>query len=127
MLPEHPSGNAAIQPRRVVVPLYTGFLFLGVATVMLGVLLPGIAAQHHLSDSQSGILLTTQFTASACGALFVRRRFARTLLRGYLLMTAGAALLAIAKPPVAPAAIAVFSLGLGMAMTSSSLPPTTMD
>lgn len=121
MLPDHPSGDAAIHPSRVVVPLFVGFLFLGVATVMLGVLLPGIATQHHLSDSQSGILLTTQFTASACGALFVRRRFARTMLRGYLLMAAGAALLAIAQPPVALAAIAVFSLGLGMAMTSSSL------
>jgi fucose permease len=88
---------------------------------MLGVLLPGIAAQHHLSDSQSGILLTTQFTASACGALFVRRRFAHTLVRGYLLMAAGAAVLAGASPVEALPAIALFSLGLGMAMTSSSL------
>lgn len=121
MSPDTQAGSAAEGRLRVVVPLFGGFLFLGIATVMLGVLLPGIASQYHLSDSQSGILLTTQFTASACGALFVRRRFAHTLVGGYLLMAAGAAVLAGASPMEAFAAIALFSLGLGMAMTSSSL------
>jgi fucose permease len=121
MSPETQAGSAADGRLRVVVPLYGGFFFLGIATVMLGVLLPGIAGQHHLSDSQSGILLTTQFTASACGALFVRRRFAHTLVRGYLLMAAGAAVLAEASPMEGLAAIGLFSVGLGMAMTSSSL------
>lgn len=121
MPPEIQAGRVTEARLRVVAPLYGGFFVLGIATVMLGVLLPGIAAQHHLSDSQSGILLTTQFTASACGALFVRRRFAHTLVRGYLLMAAGAAVLSGASPGEALAAIALFSVGLGMAMTSSSL------
>ncbi len=121
MSPDAQTGSAADGRLRVVVPLFGGFFFLGITTVMLGVLLPGIAAQHHLTDSQSGILLTTQFTASACGALFVRRRFAHTLVRGYLVMAAGAAMLAGASPLEALAAIALFSLGLGMALTSSSL------
>lgn len=121
MLPDDHARPAAEHPVRMVFPLYFAFLFTGIATVLLGVVLPRIAVQHQLSDSQSGILLTTQFAASACGALFVRRHFARTLLRGYLLMAAGAACLALAPAPEAIAAIAIFALGLGMAMTSSSL------
>ncbi len=121
MLSDERAGSAAERPVRVVFPLYFAFLFTGIATVLLGVMLPRIAAQHQLSDSQSGALLTTQFAASACGALFVRRHFARTLLRGYLLMAAGAACIALAPAPEAIVPIAIFALGLGMAMTSSSL------
>jgi len=104
-----------------VVSLYAGFLFAGAMTVLLGVLLPRVAALHHLKDSESGALLMTQFTASACGALLVRRHFRRTVIRGYWLMAAGALTLIAAPPVLGIAAIGMFSLGLGMAMTSTSM------
>jgi len=104
-----------------IAPLYAGFFFCGAATVLLGLLLPRVAALYHLSDSQCGALLTVQFGASASGALFVRRRYMETLVGGYVLVAVGALPLLLGDAAVAIPAIAVFGLGLGMAMTSTSL------
>jgi FHS family glucose/mannose:H+ symporter-like MFS transporter len=100
--------------------LYAGFLYCGVMTVLLGVILPKIAALHHLKDSQSGVLLMIQFATCSSGGLFVRRRFSRTLIRGYALMAA--APLALLLPGnLAVLTIGLLGLGLGMAMTSASM------
>lgn len=104
-----------------IAPLYAGFLFCGAATVLLGLLLPRVAALYHLNDNQCGALLTIQFGASASGALMVRRRYTRTLVSGYLLTAAGALPLLLGFTAGTVPAIAVFALGLGMAMTSTSL------
>jgi fucose permease len=101
--------------------LYAGFLLTGALTVLPGVLLPRVAAMDHLRDVQSGTLLLTQFAASACGALFVRRHFAHTVVWGYLLISMGALVLPFVHGIFALPAIATFGLGLGMAMTSTSL------
>lgn len=115
------ASSHSVAGRRSAVPLYAGFLYAGALTVLLGVLLPRIASIHQLKDSQSGALLTIQFAASACGALFVRERLPQTLLRGYILMIAGVVAVIFLPASWAFAAIAVFSLGLGMAMTSTSM------
>lgn len=104
-----------------VVCLYTGFLFTGVLTVLIGVLLPRLAALHHLTDSQSGLLLMTQFATSASGALLVRRHFERTLVRGFAFICTGPLLLLLAPSILAIPAVGVFGLGLGMAMTSATM------
>lgn len=101
--------------------LYAGFLLTGALTVLLGAMLPRAAAMDHLRDVQSGTLLMSQFAASACGALFVRRRWQRTLVWGYGLISAGAFALLFAPGTLAVLAIATYGLGLGMAMTSTSL------
>jgi MFS transporter, FHS family, glucose/mannose:H+ symporter len=104
-----------------LLPLYAGFFYTGAMTVLLGAMLPRIAALHHLRDSQSGALLLSQFAASAAGALLVRRRFGKTLMRGYLLMALGAVALLLMPAAWAAAALVLFGLGLGMAMTSTSM------
>jgi MFS transporter, FHS family, glucose/mannose:H+ symporter len=119
-----PANDTARPPtgiRSAVFCLYTGFLFTGALTVLIGVLLPRLAALHHLSDSQSGLLLMTQFATSAFGALLVRRHLERTLTRGFALIGAGALVLPLAPPILAIPAVGVFGLGLGMAMTSASM------
>ncbi len=105
----------------VVAVLYAGFLFAGSATVLLGVMLPRLAAQYHLSDSSSGTLLMIQYATCASGALLVRRRLMMTLALGYLLMTSGALALLPAPRALAAPMIGLFGLGLGMAMTSTSV------
>lgn len=102
-------------------PLYSGFLYTGAMTVLLGAVLPRIAALHHLQDSQCGTLLMAQFLSSATGALFVRRRFEYTLVCGYALMAVGAIALTIVPDTLAVPVICCFGLGLGMVMTSSSM------
>lgn len=111
----------SIWPAQQVVVLYAGFIYTGVVTVLLGVILPRVAAMHHLSDSQSGALLMTQFASSASGALFVRHRYGRTLRGGYLLMSIAAVGVMAGPAWLAVPMIAAFGLGLGMAMTSTSL------
>lgn len=114
-------AHAAKVPASAVLLLYAGFLLTGALTVLLGTMLPRAAAMDHLRDVQSGTLLMTQFAASACGALFVRRHFERTTVWGYSLISAGALALIFAPGTLALLAIATYGLGLGMAMTSTSL------
>jgi FHS family glucose/mannose:H+ symporter-like MFS transporter len=115
------SFSAAGRSRPVVAAVYAGFLLTGALTVLLGSLLPRVTALYGLTDSEAGALLTIQFATSACGALFVRRHFAITMMRGYGLICAAAALLL--TPWAVPAAVGIglFGLGLGMAMTSTSM------
>lgn len=101
--------------------LFGGFLFTGAMTVLLGLMLPRIAALHHLTDSESGALLMIQFATSASGALLVRRHFERTLRRGYVLLTLGMVVLMSGPEAASALGIGVGGLGLGMAMTSTSM------
>jgi fucose permease len=101
--------------------LYLGFLTTGAMTVLLGTVLPRIAAEFQLTDSQSGLLLMAMFASSSSGALFVRRRFRLTLGVGYLMIPVADIMLTVAPRQLGIAAIAVFGLGLGMAMTSTSM------
>ena len=110
-----------LQPRISIVLLYLGFLTTGAMTVLLGTVLPRIAAEFHLTDSQSGLLLMAMFASSSAGALFVRRRFGLTLGVGYLMIPVAGIMLALAPRQFGLTAIVVFGLGLGMAMTSTSM------
>src|SRR5271156_2606097 len=88
----HANHSAAGALRlRVLQPLlHLGFALTGVGTVLLGCILPRLAAQWHLRDKDAGLLLLTQFAASASGALLVRRNLWKPLAFGYGLFGAGA-------------------------------------
>lgn len=107
--------------RPSIILLYLGFLGTGALTVLLGVVLPKVSSAWHLTDSQSGTLLMTLFAGSSLGALFVRRHFQRTLTYGYLLIPVSGLLLAAAPHELAVPAIFFYGLGLGLAMTSTSM------
>ena len=116
------SGEKTTPPAATVALLFAGFIYTGAMTVLLGLMLPRIAAMHRLTDIRSGALLVVQAASSATGALFVRRRYGRTLTIGYLLMAAGSAALPVASASSAAVlSIGAFGLGLGMAMTSTSI------
>jgi len=116
-----PGPRAGPRISFVVASLFAGFLFAGSATVLLGVMLPRLAAQYHLSDSSSGTFLMIQYATCASGALLVRQRLMMTLALGYLLMAAAAVALLPAPRVLAAPMIGLFGLGLGMAMTSTSV------
>lgn len=103
------------------VVLGLAFALTGAGTVMLGVLLPALSRQWHLHDSVAGFLFFLQFLGSSLGAVLTGTRRVRALLLGYTLLVASAAGLAIATPPLAFAAFFFWGLGLGMAMTATSL------
>jgi MFS transporter, FHS family, glucose/mannose:H+ symporter len=100
--------------------LHLGFALTGVGTVLLGSILPRLSAQWHLRDKDAGLLLLVQFALSASGALLVRRNFWKTLACGYGLMSGGAIAIFLLQQRSLPA-FGVYGLGLGLAMTSTSM------
>jgi fucose permease len=122
------SGNEAVMvseersskvPARL--PLYVGFAATGVGVTQPGAQLPLLLQRWHMDDSRGGVLLFCFFVGASLGALCSRGRMELSLARGGLLSAAGALSLLFAGPLSAFAAVFVFGLGLGIAMTSVSL------
>src|SRR5580704_1573557 len=100
--------------------LHLGFALTGVGTVLLGSILPRLYAPWHLRDKDAGLLLLVQFATSASGALLVRRNLWKALACGYGLIGAGAIGILLLQQKSLPA-FGVYGLGLGLAMTSTSM------
>ncbi len=88
---------------------------------MLGVLLPTLSQRWGLRDDQAGLLLFLQFAASGLGAIVTGLNRIRSLAIGYGVMATALAALFFRGPRLAYGAIFFYGLGLGMAMTSTSL------
>jgi MFS transporter, FHS family, glucose/mannose:H+ symporter len=114
------SAAKALHLRLLEPLLHLGFALTGVGTVLLGCILPQLSAQWHLRDKDAGLLLLVQFAASASGALLVRRNLWRTLACGYGLFGAGGIGIFLLQQRSLPV-FAVYGLGLGLAMTSTSM------
>jgi fucose permease len=103
------------------VGLYLGFAMTGVGAAMPGALLPLLLPRWNLGDARGGLLLFCYFLANTAGALASRGAMNRSLARGALLTAAGAVWLGVASRAWGFGAMAVYGLGLGIAMTSTSL------
>jgi MFS transporter, FHS family, glucose/mannose:H+ symporter len=105
------------------VVLYWGFVLTGVATPLLGPLLPYLTSSLTLDDAQAGVLFAARFLGSLAGlAVFaLLTRFAGLkliLLAGFAVTAAGVIATAI---PVREACVGgLFALGLGLSLT---IPP----
>ncbi|MDE2692360.1 MAG: hypothetical protein OXI49_17840 [Acidobacteriota bacterium] len=102
-------------------PLYAGFLLTGVATVLLGPLLPELSREWRVPVDELAPLFVAQFLASALGSLLSSYRQGLSLVLGYLLIGVGLLSLAIAVWPLALAAVAATGLGLGLAIPATNL------
>src|SRR5437868_4369744 len=114
----------AAEPRnhaRSIIWLYVGFALTGVGTTLFGCVLPALNLIWHFDDRHAGFLFAAQFTGSALGALLVRNDFFCSLVRGYLLLIAGAVAVAFCTGLVEVLCFLAFGLGLGLTMTSTSL------
>jgi fucose permease len=101
--------------------IYLGFTATGVGAAVPGALLPLLLHWWRLGDARGGVLLFCFFLANTTGALLARGVMHRTVARGALLTTAGALWLGFAGRGWGFAAMAVYGLGLGVAMTATSL------
>jgi MFS transporter, FHS family, glucose/mannose:H+ symporter len=113
-LPSHPSqpGPRPAKPLRALLPVYFYFLAAGVATVMLGPLLPSLIQRWHIQDAQAGTLFTANFAGQFCGAWFATRNLRASILYGSAITAAGC--IALAWVGFGPAHIALFCIGLGL-------------
>ncbi len=117
-------SSASFWPSRravSVLALSAGESLTGAGTVLLGAILPALSLRWGLRDDQAGLLLFLQFFGSGLGAILSGMHRIRSLAIGYGLMVFTLFLLVFTGRPVAYVAFSVYGLGLGMAMTSTSL------
>lgn len=74
--------------------IHAAFVFIGIATTLLGVVTPALAARLNLDDAQSGLLFTIQYAGSLLGTLlsgflWKRAGFRPPLIAGLTMMTIG--------------------------------------
>jgi FHS family glucose/mannose:H+ symporter-like MFS transporter len=105
-------GFSPAKPLRTLLPVFFYFLAAGVATVMLGPLLPALIPRWHIQDAQAGTLFTASFAGQFCGAWFATRNLRASILYGSAVTAAGC--MAMAWVSFGPAHIALFCVGLGL-------------
>ncbi|HXC96493.1 MAG TPA: MFS transporter [Edaphobacter sp.] len=97
---------------RTLLPVFLYFLAAGIATVMLGPILPTLIQHWHIQDAQAGTLFTASFAGQFCGAWFATRNLRASVLFGSAITAAGCA--AMAWAGFGSAHIALFGVGLGL-------------
>lgn len=105
---------------------YTSFVPIGIATVLLGPLLPTLSARWSLNYAQAGALFTAQYLASTVavalsGVLAARWGFRLPMKAGLLLVAMGLGLLLAGPKWLGIASIAAYGTGLGLAVPAANL------
>jgi len=102
--------------------LATGFLLAGLGTVMLGPVLPSLAHDWHLLDSQSGLLLAAKFIGSFLGGVSVPRRLRLGILGGTAFAALGFGAFGLSTGLVTGcASLFVSGFGLGQIIASTNI------
>lgn len=112
--------------RNLLILLFAGFVLSGIATTIIGPMLPIFIKRWSLDDGQAGLFSTTQFLAALAGtlassAIATWRGYKPALVLGYALMGAGLACLNANTHAVALAATASFGLGYGLTTPGTNL------
>ncbi len=105
---------------------YAAFVPIGIATVLLGPMLPTLSARWSLNYSQAGALFSIQYLVSTVavalsGVLVSRWGFRFAIKAGLLLMAAGVALLLTGSRMFGMFCIGVYGGGLGLAVPAANL------
>jgi fucose permease len=112
--------------RNLLILLFAGFLLTGIATVIVGPMLPVFIQKWSLNDRQAGFFFTVQFTSSMVGvglssALASWRGYRPPLILGYAFVAAGLAALNASSHLIALAATASFGCGYGLVIPGTNL------
>jgi len=104
--------------KRFLVTSHIVFALVGIATTMLGPILPVLAQRWHLSDARAGFFFIAQFLGGFVGSIAsteLVRRFSLhfTIRAGVLVTAAGVALVNSPMLPVALGAFAIYGIGIG--------------
>ena len=99
---------------------------IGIATVLLGPMLPTLSARWSLNYSQAGALFTVQYLASTSavalsGVLATRWGFRFAMKAGLLLMSAGVGLLLAGPKTMGIFCIGASGFGMGLAVPAANL------
>jgi FHS family glucose/mannose:H+ symporter-like MFS transporter len=106
--------------------IYLAAILTGVATTMLGPLMPGFEARWNLDDAQGGLLFVAQFIASVAaatsvGVLAKRLGYWGVIAAGLAVAAAGVAGCAAHSWTLATISVAVYGCGLGVVVPAANL------
>lgn len=112
--------------RALTLAAYISFVPIGIATVLLGPMLPTLSARWALNDAHAGALFNAQYVASTCGVAIsgwlASRWGFRTAMKIGLLLMAGSLALLLAGPKLTGiACIAGSGAGIGLAVPAANL------
>ncbi|MFT4114614.1 MFS transporter [Silvibacterium sp.] len=102
-------------------PFYAGLVLSGMATVLLGPILPAISARWSLTDAQAGALFTAQFVGAILGSVVSSYRRRHSVVFGHFAIALGLAGLSINNYFAALAALVIMGIGIGGAVTATNL------
>lgn len=125
-MPLRSPSAAASRPARPAPPaLLAAFVLAGIATTLLGPLLPWLGARWGLGSARLGGFFLAQFLASMLGVvvsgwLLPRGRFRLALAGGLALLAAGLATVVIPYPADL-VSVAVYGVGLGLIIPAANL------
>lgn len=125
-MPPSDPASTSTSAKALTLAGYASFVPIGIATVLLGPMLPTLSARWSLNYSQAGALFTAQYLASTLavalsGVLVSRCGFRFAIKVGLLLMAAGVALLLVGPMWLGILCIGTYGGGLGLAVPASNL------
>jgi len=119
--------NSKLPPSRgLLLLVYLGFVLTGIATTLLGPLLPTLAVQWGLNDARSGDFFLAQFLGSlisviVCGRLLRVRGFRFCFITGFALIAIGLAALGRGIWIVGLVSVFIYGWGLGFSVGATNL------
>src|SRR5208337_626002 len=125
-MPSSDSPSTSTSARALTFAAYASFVPIGIATVLLGPMLPTLSARWSLNYSQAGALITVQFVASTLGVavsgvLVSRWGFRFAIKSGLVVMAAGVAMLLAGSRMLGIVCIAAYGAGIGLAVPAANL------
>ncbi len=120
------SPNVALSAKALTLAAYASFVPIGIATVLLGPMLPTLSARWSLNYSQAGALFSAQYLSSTLavalsGLLVSRWGFRFAMKAGLLLMSAALGLLLAGPKTMGILCIAASGFGMGLAVPAANL------
>lgn len=120
------SPNDPVSAKALTLAAYAAFVPIGIATVLLGPMLPTLSVRWSLNYSQAGALFTVQYLASTVavalsGVMVSRWGFRFAMKAGLVLMSAGVALLLAGPKMVGILCIGAYGSGIGLAVPAANL------
>jgi len=113
-------------PPLVTITLHAGFVVAGMATTLLGPILPALTTRWGISDIIAGSLFTAQFLSAMTATLVAPALAARigargALALGFVLIAAGTVTIGIAPHAIGVVATAAYGLGLGLVLPLTNI------
>src|SRR5271157_1195016 len=129
--PAPPGPFSSVSARTEWARLHSGFVYIGVVTILLGPLLPYLARHWSLTDSQAGFLFAAEYSGTVLGnvltgLLLPRIGFSRVMGSSFLLFVLGFSFLGAGPWTLACLLIFLYGIAMGLSVPTSNLRATQL-